>query len=253
MPASSIPPRAPRPVFGAACLVGILATGGVLGACSSSDNSAGKNSTTTVAPSTTTSDGSDLGQFRALSAELQAGKHATFKAVYTSHDASGTSRTITIEQKPPRSVISTSSGTVINDGTHTYFCSAGGGSQQCVSESTAGSNPLASIVALFDPTTLLNSFQAAEEAAGSHELGYSAAFSSATYAGVHARCVHYTSTATRSVTYCVTNSGILAYAQSAGGTFELTGFSSAPPASDFTLPAGATVVTIPTVSIPGAP
>jgi hypothetical protein len=75
------------------------------------------------------------------------------------------------------------------------------------------------------------------------------AFSDSTYAGLQAKCLHYTS-ASQTVTYCVTDSGILAYAQSPGGTFELTGFSSAPPASDFALPAGATIVTVPNVSVP---
>jgi hypothetical protein len=45
--------------------------------------------------------------------------------------------------------------------------------------------------------------------------------------------------------YCVTDSGILAYGASAGNTFELTSYSPAPPDSDFTLPPGATVVTLP--------
>ena len=75
-------------------------------------------------------------------------------------------RRITIEQKPPKSVFSTSSGSVINDGTHTYFCTTTGGKKQCVSESGAGVNPLASITTLFSPTTLLNEFHAAEAAAG---------------------------------------------------------------------------------------
>jgi len=70
---------------------------------------------------------------------------------------------------------------------------------------------------------------------------------------VHARCVRWTSSSTQSVKYCVTDSGILAYAASAGGTFRLSGFSASPPASDFSLPAGATVITIPNVSIPSVP
>jgi hypothetical protein len=246
----------PRAAFGAACLVGLVVAGGVLGACGGSTNSSADKTTTTDSTTTTSgrsSGGSDVSQFQALSSQVQAGAHATYSATYTSKNAAGTSQTITIEQKPPRSVFSTSSGSVINDGTHTYFCTTTGGTKECVSESGAGVNPLASITTLFSPTTLLNQFHAAEAAAGAHALGYSADFSSATYAGVHAQCVRYTSSSSQSVTYCVTNSGILAYAQSAGGTFELTAFNSAPPASDFTLPAGATVVTIPDVSIPSVP
>jgi hypothetical protein len=247
--------RAPRATICTAGLIGLLVVGGVLSACSSSTNSSTNKTTTTARSPTTTSSGSssDASQFQALSSEVQAGQHATYSATYTSKTASGTSQTITIEQKPPKSVLSTPSGSVINDGTHTYFCSTSGGKQQCVSDSLAGANPFAALANLFDPTTLLNEFHAAETAAGSHALGYSADFSNSTYAGVRARCVRYTSSSTQSVKYCVTDSGILAYAESAGGTFELSGFTAAPPASDFTLPAGATVVTIPDVSIPSVP
>ena len=85
-------------------------------------------------------------------------------------------------------------------------------------------NPFAALTNLFNPTTLLNEFHAAETAAGSHALGYSADFSTATYAGLHARCVRYTSSSTQSVKYCVSDSGILVYAQSAGGGLRALGF-----------------------------
>jgi hypothetical protein len=250
--------RAPRATIGTAGLIGLLVVGSVLSACSSSTNSSTNKTTTTARSPTTTSSGSssgssDASQFQALSSEVQAGQHATYGATYISKTAGGTSQTITFEQKPPKSVLSTPSGSVINDGTHTYFCSTSGGKQQCVSDSLAGANPYAALANLFDPTTLLNEFHAAETAAGSHALGYSADFSNSTYAGLHARCVRYTSSSSQSVKYCVTNSGILAYTESAGATFELSGFSAAPPASDFTLPAGATVITIPNVSIPSVP
>ncbi len=183
---------------------------------------------------------------------MQSGEHASYKAVYTSQNSSGTSQTITIEQMPPKSVLSTTSGSVIDDGTHTYFCSASGSAEQCVTESSGGADPFASITALFSPTTLLNEFHAAEGAAAAHTAGYSVAFSSGTYAGLAAKCLDYTA-ATQTVKYCVTNTGILAYAQSTGGTFELTSFSTSPAAGDFSLPAGATVVTIPNVSLPSSP
>ena len=138
---------------------------------------------------------------------------------------------------------------MIDDGTHTYFCSASGGHEQCVTESASSTNPFASIANLFSPTTLLSEFHAAQAAAAAHTAGYSVAFSDATYAGLAAKCLNYTDT-TQTVKYCVTDTGILAYAQSTGGTFELTSFSSSPAPSDFSLPAGATIVTIPDVSIP---
>ncbi len=207
LPSSS---RAPRATIGAACLVGLFVAGGVLSACGGSTNSSADKTTTTASTATSSggsSGASDLSQLQALSTEVQAGAHATYSATYTSKSAAGPSQTITIEQKPPRSVFSTSSGSVINDGSHTYFCTTTDGKKECVSESGAGVNPLASITTLFSPTTLLNEFHAAEAAAGAHSLGYSVDFSSATYAGEHAQCVRYSSSSSQSVTYCVTNFG----------------------------------------------
>lgn len=251
--------RARQGTSGVACLIGLLLTGVVLAACSSSSNSAATTTsgasaaTTTTASSSSGGGSSDASKIQSLSSAVQAGQHATFKAVYTTHSATAASQTITIEQMPPKSVFGTTSGSVINDGTHTYFCSSSGGQQQCVSESGATGNPLASITALFNPSAVLSEFQAAETAAAAHSLGYSLAFSSQTYAGVPTKCVNFTHAA-QTVKYCVTDSGILAYAASAGSTFELTNFTSSPASSDFSLPSGATVITVPSIpgqSIPG--
>jgi len=250
--------RASRATVGAACLIGLLVTGVVLSACSSTNAGTSSTSTTPAASRATTSGGSSSGgssdssQLQALSSAVQSGEHASYKAVYTSQSSSGTSQTITIEQMPPKSVFSTTSGSVIDDGTHTYFCSTSGGAEQCVTESSGGTNPFASITALFSPTTLLNEFHAAQAAAAAHSAGYSVAFSSGSYAGLAAKCLDYTG-AGQTVKYCVTDTGILAYAQSTGGTFELTSFSTSPAAGDFSLPSGATVVTIPNVSLPTSP
>ena len=236
-------------------LVSVLLAGAALAACSSSPNTAATTTTSGAASSATTGSSSsgggssDSSKIRSLSSAVQAGQHATFKAVYTTHTTGAPSQTITIEQMPPKSVFSSTGGSVINDGTRTYFCSSSGGTQQCVSESGAtGTNPLAAITAIFNPTTVLNEFQAAEAQAAAHAAGYSLAFSSATYAGIPTKCIDYTHTA-QTVKYCVTDSGVLAYASSPGGSFELTSFTSSPPSSDFALPAGATVITVP--SIPG--
>jgi hypothetical protein len=251
----------PSPAFGArprrlavSGFVSVLLAGAALGACSSSPNTAATTTSGAASPATTgggSSGGgsSDTSKIKSLSSAVQAGQHATFKAVYTTHTTGAPSQTITIEQMPPKSVFSSTGGSVINDGTRTYFCSSSGGTQQCVSESGAtGTNPLASITAIFNPTTVLNEFQAAEALAAAHGAGYSLAFSSATYGGIPTKCVDFTHTA-QTVKYCVTDSGVLAYASSPGGSFELTSFTSSPPSSDFSLPAGATVITVP--SIPG--
>jgi hypothetical protein len=238
-------------------IVGLLLVGAALSACGSSPSASTRRTASTATSSTaaasTTAAGSSPGssasaQIQSLSAAVRTGQHATFKATYTSHNASGTSESVTLEQMPPKSVFSSGTSSVIDDGTHTYFCSPSGGSEQCVSEAVSGSgtSPLASITAVFDPATLLNEFQAAEAAAVAHSVGYSLAFSNGTYAGLAAKCVNFTHAST-TAKYCVTNSGILAYASSAGSTFALTAFSSSPSTSDFALPAGATVITVPSL------
>ena len=68
--------------------------------------------------------------------------------------------------------------------------------------------------------------------------------SSATFAGQSATCVSVTAQG-KAGKYCVTKQGILAYAGTSSGYFELTKFVASPPASLFQLPAGATTVTIP--------
>ena len=158
-------------------------------------------------------------------------------------DASKT-QTITVEQKPPKSVLSTASGSVINDGTKTYFCSTSGGTQSCLA--MTGTNPLASLTAIFDPQTILGSVQSAAAQADAHAAGYSLSFSSGSYGGQGAKCATY-SGAGQTGKACVTSTGVLAYVQAGGNTVTLTSLTTNPPDSDFSLPAGATVVTEPSI------
>ena len=245
--------------LGTAGIAGVL-----VGACSSTSNTAatttsaapgsGGSSQTSGSPGTSGSSGSSgssSSQLRSLSSAVQSGEHLTFKATYTSQTAGGASQTITIEQKPPKSVFASGTTSLINDGTTTYVCTAGGDTQQCVSEST-GANPLASLGAILSPQTVLSYLQQAESQAAAHAAGYSLTFSNGTYAGQAAKCV----AASGGVVgaggkYCVTDSGVLAFVQSAGGSFELTDYSAAPPDSDFSLPAGASVITVPSVPTSG--
>ena len=71
--------------------------------------------------------------------------------------------------------------------------------------------------------------------------------STATFAGQPSTCVSV-SVRGRGGKYCVTKQGILSYSGSASNSssyFELTKYSSRPPASLFSLPAGATTATLP--------
>jgi hypothetical protein len=227
-------------------LVGVLLLGTVLAACGSAKNTASTTTTTTGGGSVTTAvatsgASSTVSKIEALSSSLQGEEKATFKAVYTITNA-GTIQTVTIEQSPPKSLFTTKGGSVIDTGTATYFCSDSG---QSFCESTGTSDPLASLTALFSPQTALAELKAVQAEAAAHAAGYNVSFSSGTYGGQSTTCANVTGT-TGAVKYCITKQGLLAYASSPGGSLALTSFSSSAPASDFALPAGATIMTIPT-------
>lgn len=213
----------------------------VLAGCSSSpSNSAATTSTSSASSGSSGSSTSD--QLKSLSAAVQASEHGTFKAVYTATE-SGQTQTVTIEQSPPKSYFATSDGAVIDTGTTTYFCSTSSGQQTCLS--TSGSNnPLAALVNLFSPATAVTYLQQAETEVAAHVAGVNVSFSSQTFAGQDSTCVT-ASVSGQSGKYCVTKSGILAYEGTGGNSFELTSYSSTVTDSDFSLPAGATVETIP--------
>jgi hypothetical protein len=216
-------------------------------ACSSST----KATTATVAPSVTTSAGAtagssasgQVGQLQALTASVQAAEHGTFKAGYTSTSSTGASSTVTFEQQPPKSVFTTAGESVINDGTKTYVCSASGGST-CVAYPAGAANPLAALFQVFSPATAISAMQRAQTELAARTVGYNVSFSSATYAGQASTCISGTGGASN-FKYCVTKSGILAYGGANGSSFALTSYSSVVSDSDFSVPAGATIVTLP--------
>ncbi|MHB8593418.1 MAG: hypothetical protein ACYDB3_03670, partial [Acidimicrobiales bacterium] len=155
----------------------------------------------------------------------------------------GNTQTITIEQMPPKSVFASSDGSVIDDGTTTYFCSASEGQSTCVKES-GNSNPLASLAEIFSPVTAIDALKLAQTEAAAHLAGYNVSFSSQSFAGQDSTCVSVTASG-QTEKYCVTKSGILAFEGTSGSTFALTSYSTAVSDSDFSTPAGATVETIP--------
>jgi hypothetical protein len=233
---------------GATVLVGLVFIGVVLAACGSSSPSSTSGTTTTTAAAgsaTTNASGAAsnaLSKLQNLSSTIQAAEKKPFKAVYTITNANTATQTVTVEQSPPKSAFGTKSGDVIDTGTASYYCTTTSTPATCLS--AGATNPLASLVAVFSPETVLAGLRQAEAEADAHTAGYNVSFSSGSYAGQGATCANLTG-AGNTVKYCVTNGGVLAYVSSNGGTFSLTSYSPSPPASDFALPAGATVETIP--------
>jgi hypothetical protein len=210
-------------------------------------------------------------QLKALQNSLNSGKKLTYSATYVAVNGSQR-QTITIAQAPPKSDFSTSSGSAIDTGKATYFCStsssssssgstgnsstiSSGGKEQCISE--GGTNPLLGLQDLFSPSAAVAALSEAREGAVARALGIKVVSSSGNYGGQSATCVTVSERGKGSGKYCVTKAGILAYASTANNAssnyFELTKYSSKPASSLFSLPAGATTATIPSipdVSIP---
>jgi hypothetical protein len=245
------PPNLGNRFFGSfAVAVAALA----LAACSSSPSAStsstsspsggGTTATTTASTGGGSSFASRLGS---LSNSMKGAETAPFKATYSATD-NGKMETITYEQDPPKFLFGTTAGEVVDTGSTTYFCSTTGAAS-CFSSSTE--DPLAALLQALSPKTYIGSLQAAQAALAAKTAGYSTSFSNQTFAGQPSTCVTISqSSGTEKV--CVTGTGELAYVStSPAQVFALTGYSASVSASDFSLPPGASVVTIPTgITVP---
>jgi hypothetical protein len=181
-------------------------------------------------------------KLKALTNSIDKGKHLTYDATYKSVSG-GQSETVTIAQAPPKSIFTSGSGSVIDTGQKTYYCSAQGTSESCLS--AGGANPFVGLEELFSPSLALSAFSEAKEGLVSRLLGIKASESTETIAGQASTCVTVTVRG-HGGKYCVTKEGLLSYSGATSSSyFELTKFSKSPPSSLFALPAGATTVTLP--------
>ncbi len=233
-------------------LAGALVAAGALSlaACSSSSSSSTTTTSKGSAPSTTAAaNGSSSGgsSLRALSAAVEKGKNATFKATY-SITSGGKTSTLVVAQAPPKTYFSEDNTAAISDGTKTLVCttdtSADPGSQvSCVSMS--GPNPLSGLADLVSPQTILPTIKGFADQVAARIAGISVDRSSKTIAGVPSTCVTVTASGQHS-TYCASEAaGVLTEVSSNNESFTLTDFTTSVPDSLFQAPAGATVDTIP--------
>ncbi len=173
---------------------------------------------------------------------------ATFKLTYTSKGSDGTS-SVTLEQKPPEQLFKSADGEVIFNGKKTYYCSTSG-TTTCLVYSVAGASPLGSMMEVYAAGTYVDVMRSWQGLIAEHILGYRVSFSRARFAGQPSECVTWAYQGDN-VKYCVTDSGVLAYVgswgKSAGGTttFALTSYSPRVNSSDFSVPRGATISTLP--------
>lgn len=173
-----------------------------------------------------------------LGSEVAKEKGATFQVVYKT-TYGGHSETITFAQQPPKLLVKTTAGSLIDTGTQSLYCSPG----SCIS--VGSTNPFAPLLNLFDATTAEGFFHRAASEAAAKLAGYSVKFSSATFGGLASQCAEVSASGVTGK-YCVSNNGLLTYAGSTGGTVELTSYSASVPSGAFTPPSGATIITAPT-------
>jgi hypothetical protein len=222
-------------------LCGVLAVGLVLAACGSTSSSPpASTSTTTTTQSnvTTTTSGSSSDTVSSLSQLSASANTATFSATYN-YNNGATNETITYAQSPPASLFKSGSGTILNTGTKSYYCAAG----HCIEGS---SNALGALAYLFNGKTFQET--AAAYAVSSSQLadaGVTLNYSTGTYAGQPSNCVtiHVTKGTVSTAVWCVAQNGIMDYWSAGTSEFTLTSYSSSPPSSDFTVPAGDTITT----------
>ncbi len=211
----------------------------LLAACGGTSTSTAAGGGGAANPSPSPVAGSDVsGKIGSFTGSIASGKNATFKATYASNGG-GSSQNITIEQQPPASAVITSTGSFISDGTKSYFCSTSSGATVCIT-AAAGTNPASAIVQAFSPDTVLGTIHGVEAMIAAKAAGVNVSFSTQTFAGQDADCMTVTQNG-QTAKYCVTHSGILAYAGTDADNFQLTDFSSSVSASDFQPPPGATI------------
>jgi hypothetical protein len=184
-------------------------------------------------------------ELKKLEGNIANTSHLKYKATYTI-TSDGKTQTITVEEAAPKSAFKTAQADVIDTGTKTYYCSMQASQNICFSES--GANLLGGLTTLFSPATIAQAMKTYGVELGSKLSGFSVSTSSSKYAGQSATCISAVSKTT-SGKYCILNNGVTAFVSGSGthgsttnaGQIKLTAFSSNPPSSDFSLPAGAHV------------
>jgi hypothetical protein len=239
-------------------VVMLAVTGLALAACSSSpaasnNNSGSTTTSTSGAPAATTSTtanpgSSALSKLAALTQSVKSAKGGTFDLTYAeTSSTSAKGNTFKFEQMPPKYVFDisgASTGSIIDTGSGTYSCSTESGHAECISFGT--DNPFSALIGVITGATVESQLGSLQSGLAAKLAGVSASFSSQTFAGQSAQCVSGVKGAD-SFKYCITQSGVLAYAggstATGGGSLSLTSYSTSVSPSDFALPPGATIVT----------
>lgn len=242
-------------------VVSALAVGGlILAACGSSGSgsptttASGSGSTpaTTGGSSTPTTSGGSSGSGAATklkSIEAAASKETSKTFSVTYRATAGGGSTVTIEQSPPNQLVKTASNgsttEILYNGKKTYYCTLGSSKPTCETVSSANTSPLGSLLGLYDGSNTVSEIKDWQQEVAAGITGYHVTFTSASFGGQPSECVNW-SYEGQSTKDCVANAGVLAYVgTSSSSVLQLTSYSASAPVSDFSLPKGATITTIP--------
>lgn len=236
-------------LFLAACSSGASSNSLTSSTGSTSSTSSSPNGTGNQGGSSTTSGGSTAAsKLSALETNVQSARGGTFKLTYAEMSSSSSAGgTLTFEQMPPKyrfSVGGATAADIVNTGTKTYVCSGSSGHTYCYGYSSSA-NPFATLLNLITGASVLTQFHKLQSGLAAKLQGVQVNFSNQTFAGQASQCASGTYQG-NSFKYCLTNSGVLAYAGGSEaksfGSISLTSYSTSVSASDFALPAGATIV-----------
>jgi hypothetical protein len=170
----------------------------------------------------------------------------TLDLTYSETSSTG-SHTLTFEQLPPKYLFETQGSLLVDTGTATYACTVSSGKNYCYSLG-AGATYIAALLKLISGETVATSLGTLKKQFAAKAPGVNASFSSATFAGLASECVSGTQNL-NTFKYCITNSGVLAYAGGSTlktyGSISLVTYSTTVSQSSFSVPAGATIITPP--------
>jgi len=169
---------------------------------------------------------------------LKQGQTQTFGATWT-YNIDGKVETVSLSQKPPKSMFKVDSTLIVNDGSNTYYCQS---TTICVK---AGStNPIAAVSDIFTGHIFITQMQSYTTKSSLSAAGYTLTFSDQTWGGIASTCVEVKKSG-NSVSWCAGKSnGILTWWASGANSFTITNYTTSPASSDFQIPAGAHIVTL---------
>ncbi len=205
---------------------------GLLAACGSTGG----------APSSSPTPSGPTGVIQQMIANLKNSQNAPYSVTYALSGSAAAAGSFTYEQSPPKYRLTLSSVSVIETGSTIYLCTGSSVGEICTVDT--GTNPLASVEQAFSPSTVIPKLTTLKTELAAKTAGVTITTSSATYASQPSTCLSYVQAGLTSK-YCATDSGVLAYASNGSTTLTLTSYSSTVAASDFALPKGATLESLP--------